>query len=117
LRRAIFLASVRADLVAIQTCIARESGSRSVASSFTSRLRQRCHQLAALPALIGRARPELGPGIRSSGFKGYVVFFPYRDDQLEVVNILEGHRDIDQHVDPSGSERPPSISHAGYEGA
>lgn len=97
MRRAKFLASVRADLVDIQTYIARESGSRSVARSFAARLRQRCHDLAALPGLIGRARPELGPEIRSSAYQGYVVFFRYRDEQFEDVSILEGHRDIDQH--------------------
>jgi plasmid stabilization system protein ParE len=100
-RQAIFLASVRADLVAIQTYIARESGSRSVARSFTARLRQRCHDLAALPGEIGRARPELGLDIRSSAFKGYVIFFRYRDGRFEVVNILEGHRDVDGHFDPN----------------
>ena len=101
MRKAIFLASVRFDLVAIQTYIARESGSRSVARSVTARLRQRCHDLAALPGEIGRARPELGLDIRSSAFKSYVVFFRYRDDLLEVVNILEGHRDIDGHFEPT----------------
>ena len=104
MRRAIFLTSVRADLIAIQTYIARESGSRFVARTFVARLRDRCHELAALPGLIGRARPELGPDIRSSAFKGHVVFFRYRDGLLEVVNILEGHRDIDGHFEPSGQE-------------
>lgn len=99
MRKAIFLASVRFDLVAIQTYIARESGSRSVARSVTARLRQRCHDLAALPGEIGRARPELGLDIRSSAFKGYVIFFRYRDERFEVVNILEGHRDIDGHFE------------------
>ena len=102
MRRAVFLASVRADLLDIQSYIARESGSRSVAGAFVARLRDRCHELAALPGMVGRARPELGPGIRSSAFKGYVVFFRYRDQQLEVVNILEGHRDIDGYFGPSG---------------
>ena len=104
MRRAIFLASVRADLVDIQAYIARESGSRSVARKFEAQLRHRCHHLAALPGLVGRARPELGPDIRSSAFKGYVVFFRYRDDLLEVVNILEGHRDIDGHFEATGPE-------------
>ncbi len=99
MRRATFLASVRVDLVSIQTYIARESGSRSVARSVTARLRQRCHDLAALPGEIGRARPELGPDVRSSAFKCYVVFFRYRDGRFEVVNILEGHRDIDGHFE------------------
>ena len=104
MRRAIFLASVRADLVDIQAYIARESGSRSVARKFAAQLRQRCHHLAALPGVVGRARPELGPDIRSSAFKGYVVFFRYRDDLLEIVSILEGHRDVDGHFRPAQQE-------------
>ena len=104
MRRAIFLASVRADLIAIQTYIARESGSRSVARTFAAQLRDRCHELAALPGLVGRARPELGLDIRSSAFKGYVVFFHYRDDLFEVVSILEGHGDIDGLFESSGQE-------------
>jgi hypothetical protein len=26
-----------------------------------------------------------------------MIFFRYRDDVLEVVNVLEGHRDIEAH--------------------
>ena len=54
-----------------------------------------CAKLASLPGILGRARPELHPDIRSSAYKGYVVFFRYREDALEVVNILQGHRDIE----------------------
>ena len=104
MRRAIFLPSVRADLVDIQTYVARESGSRSVARKFAAQLRHHRHHLAALPGLIGRARPELGLDIRSSAFKGYVVFFRYRDDLLEIVNVIEGHRDIDGHFEPTRQE-------------
>jgi toxin ParE1/3/4 len=94
-RRATFLASVRADLVEIQTYIARQSGSRAVARNFVAELRRRCHELAALPGTLGRARPELGPGLRSVSHKGYVIFFRYADHRFEVVDILEGHRDVD----------------------
>lgn len=95
MRRAIFLASVRTDLVEILTYVARSSGSLSVAQRFVAELRRRCHELAALPGTLGRARPELGPGLRSVSHKGYVIFFRYVGDRFEVVNILEGHRDID----------------------
>ena len=50
-----------------------------------------CARLASLPGTLGRARPDL----RSFPFGNYVIFFRYRDDVLEVVNVLEGHRDID----------------------
>jgi toxin ParE1/3/4 len=46
---------------------------------------------------LGRARPELRPDIRSFAFKGHVIFFRYAPGVLEVVNILEGHRDIEGH--------------------
>jgi toxin ParE1/3/4 len=44
---------------------------------------------------MGRPRPELGDGIRSSVLGNYVIFFRYEDAVLEIVNVLEGHRDID----------------------
>jgi plasmid stabilization system protein ParE len=44
---------------------------------------------------MGRARPELRWDLRSHPHKAYVIFFRYVGDVLEVVNVLEGHRDID----------------------
>jgi plasmid stabilization system protein ParE len=38
----------------------------------------------------GPARPD----IRSFAFKGYVIFFRYEGDGFEIVNVLEGHRDV-----------------------
>jgi toxin ParE1/3/4 len=101
-RKATFLASVRADLVGILTYIAGESGSVAVGESFVRKLRAKCHKLAALRSAVGRGRPELGAGIRSVPYSGYVIFFRYIGDRFEVVNILEGHRDIDSHF--SGSD-------------
>lgn len=103
MRKAIFLASVRADLVETQRYIAMQSGSRAVARNFVATLRRRCHELAALPGTIGRARPELGSGIRSMTHRGYVIFFRYLGDRFEVVNILEGHRDIEAFFEDSTS--------------
>lgn len=104
MRKAVFLASVRADLVDILVYIARASGSRSVAQGFVAELRRRCHELAALPGTIDRARPELGPGLRSVSHKGYVIFFRYAVERFEVVNILEGHRDIEGYFGGVGQE-------------
>jgi toxin ParE1/3/4 len=83
------------NLAEIAEYIARASGSATVAENFTDRLMQKCENLASLPGTMGRARPELRPQMRSSAFKGYVIFFRYEGDVLEVVNVLEGHRDID----------------------
>ena len=45
------------------------------------------HAGAAAPRIAAR-RPQLP-------FKGYVIFFRYLDDAiLEIVHIIEGHRDV-----------------------
>ncbi|MEO0035395.1 MAG: hypothetical protein RLZZ501_1418 [Pseudomonadota bacterium] len=97
MRRLVYLASVQRDLINILTYVAEESGSVAVAQGFVSQLRRRCRALASKPGTLGRARPDLHPEIRSVAHKGYVIFFRYIDDRLEVVNILEGHRDIDSY--------------------
>ena len=43
---------------------------------------------------MGRPRAELRPDLRSHPYKSYVIFFRYVGDMFEVVNVLEGHRDI-----------------------
>ena len=95
MRHLVYLASAYRDLLDIQRYIARESGHLSGASRFTELIQQQCERLASLAGMLGRSRPELRPDIRGVPFKGYVVFFRYADDTVEVVNILHGHRDID----------------------
>ena len=95
MRRLIYLAAAERDLVSILEYITRESGSLAIGRGFTDQLQAHCAKLASLPGTLGRARPELRADIRSSVYKGYVVFFRYREDALEVVDILEGHRDVE----------------------
>lgn len=99
MRRLVFLASAASDLTAILNYITRDSGSRATGKAFVEALRTQCRKLTALPGTLGRLPPELRPDIRSTPFRGYVIFFRYVDDRLEVVNILEGHRDIAAHFD------------------
>jgi plasmid stabilization system protein ParE len=94
-RRATFLASVRADLLEILAYVTERSGSVAIAEAFVAELRVQCHKLAALEATVGRPRPELRSDIRSFPFKGYVIFFRYHAERFEIVNILEGHRDVE----------------------
>lgn len=89
------LPSAQVDLVHLLEHITYESGNLQIAMRFVSALRQKCRDLATLPATIGRARPELRPDVRSVPYRGYVIFFRYRENYLEVANIIEGHRDID----------------------
>lgn len=94
MRQLVYLLSARDDLDKIFRYITRESKSRTIGGAFVGTLRQQCRKLASLPGSLGRPRPELRPDIRSFAFKGYVIFFRYEGQVFEVVNILEGHRDI-----------------------
>lgn len=89
------LPSAQADLVNILEHITRESGHLAIGRRFVGALRQQCRELATLPGTLGRARPELRLDVRSFAYRGYVILFRYVEDTFEVVNIIEGHRDID----------------------
>ena len=100
-----YLDQAKDDLIAIKRYITRESGSQTMALQFTEKLRQQCRKLAQLPGQLGRHRPELHKNLYSFPFGNYVIFFRYGDDVLEIVTIVEGHRDIDAMFDePSFSQ-------------
>lgn len=95
-----FTKDARSDIAGIARYIAEESGSRATAEQFAGLLRQQCERLAQLSGTIGRPRSELIEGLRSFAFRGYVIFFRYQPDALEVVNVLEGHRDVVAYFQP-----------------
>ena len=94
MRRLIYGASAREDLGQILAYITREARDRNVGAAFVAKLRGQCEKLSQLDATLGTARPELRSDIRSTPCQGYVIFFRYRGDALEVVNVLHGQRDI-----------------------
>ena len=99
MRQLVYLASAQHDLTDILRHITRESGSLAVGRAFVDRIRQQCAKWASLSGTLGRARPELQPDIRSTPFRGYVIFFRYEGDDFEVVNVLEGHRDVNAYFE------------------
>ncbi len=108
MKRARFSGRANTNLVEIARYIGLESKSPKTARNFVNALRDRCHKLASLKGQLGRARDELEPGLRSVAFKSYVIFFRYIDDNVEVVTVLHGMRDIDDLVgdDPTSSPHP-----------
>lgn len=90
-----YLDSARADFLSILDYVNRQSGDVALARQFVEKLRRNCRHLASLPGQMGRPRPELRPDVRSVAFGSYVIFFRYVGDDFQVVNVLEGHRDID----------------------
>ncbi len=95
MRRLIFLPDARRDLIQIQNYLATESGSLVVALAFIATLRRQCRKLAELPGTLGRARPELRPDLRGVTHRGYLILFRYDAARLEIVTIVEGHRDVE----------------------
>jgi toxin ParE1/3/4 len=93
-RRLLYRASAQRDLDHILTYLTRESRDRKVGAAFVAKLRLQCEKLSQLEATLGTARPELRTDIRSTPCQGYVIFFRYQGDALEIVNILHGSRDI-----------------------
>jgi plasmid stabilization system protein ParE len=91
-----YLEQAKVDLIQIKRYIAKESGSNRVAVRYTEMLRQKCRRLAELPGTMGRARPELMEGIRSLPYGNYIILFRYRDSLVEIISIIEGHRDIEE---------------------
>jgi len=93
-RRVRLLASARDDLLAIGDYIQQTGGSRRVAGRFVRQLNERCRHLGRLPGTLGRPRPDLLPGIRSIPHGNYIIFFRHVEDVIEIVNVIEAHRDI-----------------------
>lgn len=93
MRQLVYLAAARDDLLAIQRHINAAAG-LEIAEAFVARLRSRCRRLAELPGILGTARTELGADVRSTSYESYVIFFRYRGETVEIINILHASRDI-----------------------
>ncbi|GLS17656.1 plasmid stabilization protein [Labrys miyagiensis] len=106
MRRLSYTFAARRDFIAIQTYITRESGNPALGRRFTDRLRRQCRKLASLPGLMGRLRPELRSDIRSFAYQGYIILLRYEEDRLQIVNVVEGHRDIEAFFSRGSSASP-----------
>jgi len=78
------------DLVQIRRYLTKESGSKEVARRFLAKLRQQCQQVATLPGMMGRARPELFEGLRSLPYGNVVrrINFPYLDTNFSLYSSI-----------------------------
>jgi toxin ParE1/3/4 len=85
------------DLRDIADFIAERSLSEDISEAFIFDLDERCRKLAVLPGQLGSDRSELRTGIRSTPHKGYIIFFRYGDELMEVVSIVHGSRDLNSH--------------------
>ena len=91
-RRLILAQQAKDDLVEIWLYIAADSP--SVADKFIDYVYEQAGKLCLNPEL-GRKRDELIPGIRSLTVKRYLIFYRIAKDNVEIVRVLSGYRDVD----------------------
>ena len=86
-----------ADILEIWEYVADDN--IAAADRWVDRLDEQLRLLAAQP-MMGRARDELAPAVRSFPFGRHVVFYVPLDDGIDVVRVLHGARDIDVVFNP-----------------
>lgn len=79
------------DLLSIALYVADSSFDR--ADQLVAKLIARCDVLAAHP-MAGRARPDLGEGLRSLSERPYLIVYRIGDGYAEVVAFIHGARDL-----------------------
>lgn len=83
------------DLEAIGDYIAQDNP--EAALQFVLNLRKQCQRIAKYP-LAYREKPELGKGIRIAPVGRYLVFFKLSENEVTIVRILHGARDMNAFV-------------------
>ena len=86
------------DLEEIGDYIAKDNPVR--AGSFVAELRAQCEKICLNPVGYQR-RPELSDDLRSCAHGSYVIFFESTTEQVTIVRILHGARDIPVVLNPS----------------
>lgn len=93
MRQLQFAPQAKADLIDIFYHIAGDNPAR--AESFVGEIEQRCAGLQSFPGM-GRARPEIMPGLRSLPHGHYVIFYTAGAQSVRIERILHGARDIER---------------------
>lgn len=81
------------DIVNIKRYYAESAGT-DVAEALTNQIVVTLEKLVSHHPRVGRARPELGFGVRSFPVLPYVVFYRVRGGRIHVVRVLHGRRNI-----------------------
>ena len=90
MRRLDYRRRAERDLDGIKDFIARDNPRRAL--SFIHELRRTCEHLADNP-LMGRARPDLKPGLRSFVCGDYLIFYRPAPGGVTITRVLHGSRD------------------------
>jgi toxin ParE1/3/4 len=84
-------AAARADMDSIGEFIRRDNPIR--AETFIEEIAAKIETIAERPFSF-RARPDLKPRFRSAIHGSYVIVFQVVDEQIEILRVMHGARDI-----------------------
>ena len=93
-RPAVWSPEAEQDLIEISSYWAREA-SVEVADDQLRGIDRACERLEEWP-YSSRARDELVAGLRSLVVYPNVIFYRVRANDVEIVRVIDGHRDIDR---------------------
>jgi toxin ParE1/3/4 len=80
------------DLESIGDRISQRDPARAL--SFITELQGRCLQIAEFPH-AGPPRPQWGDGVRIVVHRSYLVVYRVREDNVQVLRVIHGARDLD----------------------
>ena len=89
--RLVILPAARADLIEISDFIAQDNPERAL--SFLTEIEARMHQAAEHPISFP-ARDDLREGLRSARHGRYLIFFLNAGEEVQIVRVLHGARDL-----------------------
>ncbi len=95
--RLVILPAARADLLEIGDFIAQDDPRR--AASFLAEIEARMRAVAERPGSFP-GRDELHEGLRAARHGRYLIFFVEEGDEVRVVRVLHGARDLPRAFEP-----------------
>lgn len=93
--RLIVLPAARADLIEIGDFIAQDNPARAL--SFVAEIEARMLQAADRPESFP-ARDDVHAGLRSARHGRYLIFFLDAGEEVRIVRVLHGARDLSGHI-------------------
>jgi addiction module RelE/StbE family toxin len=91
--KVVITAAAKADLLAIRRYIEADNPTRAV--SFVEELLDRCLALAHNPRAYPLVPRYERYGIRRCVHGDYLIFYRLQPEQIEVIHVLQGARDIE----------------------
>ena len=91
--KVVITAAAKADLLAIRRTIETDNPTRAV--SFVEELLDRCLALADTPRAYPLVPRYERFGIRRCVHGNYLIFYRLQPEQIEIIHVLQGARDIE----------------------